>query len=123
MALPIIIAVGTPALFLMIQGLWIPFIFMVIISAFILHMFATTYYVIESECLKLYCGFLYRKTLPINSISRIVESTSLINGPATSFRRLEIFYNRFDSVLVSPANKEAFLKELISLNPAIDIDS
>jgi hypothetical protein len=41
------------------------------------------------------------------------------NTPALSMDRIEIFYNKFDSVIVSPESKLEFIAELTSLNPAI----
>jgi len=38
-----------------------------------------------------------------------------------SLDRLEIFYNRFDSVVISPEDKAGFIAELTKLNPEIEV--
>jgi hypothetical protein len=43
-----------------------------------------------------------------------------MSSPALSLDRIEIFYNKFDSVIISPKNKADFVAELKSINPAIE---
>jgi hypothetical protein len=47
-------------------------------------------------------------------------TAGLLCSPALSLDRIEIFYNKFDSVIASPENKADFVAELKSINPAIE---
>lgn len=66
-------------------------------------------------------SILMRKAINIQSVRKITKATSIILNSvfATSYDRLEIFYNKYDSVMVSPKNKEAFIKDLLEINPNI----
>ena len=94
------------------------------VAIFILHMFLTTYYLIEGIKLKIKCGLLFRQEIDIETIKRISETDSWISSPATSLDRLEIKYLRnkkVESVIVSPKDKSGFIKMLTELNPAIEV--
>lgn len=80
-----------------------------------------TYYTIEEDSLHIKSGFFFHKTLAIASIRKIEETNNIISSPAPSLDRLEIIYHKYDSVLISPADKEGFLKEMASLNPELQI--
>ena len=80
-----------------------------------------TYYTIEDDSLHIKSGFLYNKKIAIASIRKVEETNNIISSPAPSLDRLEIIFNKFDSVLISPADKEGFLKEMESLNPEVQI--
>lgn len=55
------------------------------------------------------------------SIRKIEETRNPISAPAPSLNRLEIFYNRFDSIVISPKDKPEFIANLIKLNPEIEV--
>lgn len=93
---------------------WIAIAILLPVILFVVHMFLTTKYTIEGDKLVIKCGFLYHKTIDINTIRRIAETNNLLSSPATSLDRLEILYGKFDSVLISPrrkANLSMTLKE------------
>lgn len=67
-------------------------------------------------------GCFYKKEINIHSIRKIEKTKSILNTPlATSFDRIEIFYNRYDSVMISPLDKEAFITDLKRINPRIEV--
>ncbi|MFD0989590.1 PH domain-containing protein [Mariniflexile jejuense] len=92
----------------------------VVVFSFIIHLFHNTEYVIDKEILKIKCGFFYKKQIEINKIKKITKTNTLMSSPAASFDRIEIYYNKFESVVVSPKDKQAFTERLIELNPNID---
>lgn len=92
------------------------------IIIFITHTFITTYYTIDNNLLIIKCGFLYKTTIDIQQIRKIRETNNPISSPATSIDRLEIFYEKNGSVLISPKHKMQFINELKSLNPDIEIN-
>lgn len=89
------------------------------IAAFVIHLFSTTYYQVDESVLKIRSGFLYNKSLPISSISKIEETFNPLSAPAISLDRLEVVYNGSDSVLISPKDKNGFITHLLKLNPSI----
>lgn len=91
--------------------------------ALTIHLVLTTHYVIDGQLLFIRSGFLHKITLEISTIRKIEETNNPISAPAVSFDRLEIFYNRFDTVLVSPKDKQGFIEDLIKINPSIVIKS
>lgn len=101
---------------------WVGFSLMAITSLFLLHLFVSTYYTIEGSQLKVRSGLLVNLGIEIGSISKVVKSNSFLSSPATSFDRIEIRYNKFDSVIISPADKSEFVRALKHLNPAIEVN-
>lgn len=88
---------------------------------FMIHLFSTTFYVIENEKLIIKCGFLINVSIDIQNIKKISESYNIMSSPALSFDRLEILYNKFDTILVSPKEKERFIVAIQKINPQIEI--
>ena len=43
------------------------------------------------------------------------------SAPANSFDRIEIIYNKFDSIIISPENKQQFIESLLVINPDIKV--
>jgi membrane protein YdbS with pleckstrin-like domain len=101
--------------------IWLGILFNLIIALFVTYTFTNTKYVIDSTKLQIKCGFLYNKTIPIQDIKRIEESRSPLSSPAASLDRLEIIYNKFDSILISPKEKKAFVEDMIKINSGIEV--
>lgn len=98
---------------------WPGLVVVICVALFIMHMFLTTYYQLNGEQLIIRCGFIINKTLAIRSITKIEETNNPASSPATSLDRLEIYYNKFDSVIISPKDKQGFITDLKTINPAI----
>lgn len=81
----------------------------------------TLRYIIDNECLTIKTRFLFNQKYSINSIRTIEKSKSIRAAAASSFDRLEIIYNKFDSILVSPENNQQFIEDLLSINPKIEV--
>ena len=92
-----------------------------ILFIFINYLIFTTQYTIHSNSKKLIIksGFLVQKSIEIENIKEIKKSKSWISSPALSVDRIEIFYNKYDSILISPKNKEEFIQQLQQINPNI----
>lgn len=117
--IPIGLILGGVLVFMIILGAWIGVIVIAVVLVFIIHMFATTYYTIDGTELKVRSGFLIHITIYINTITKIVPTRSILSAPAVSLDRLEIFYNKYDSVVVSPKDKEGFIAGLKAVNEGI----
>lgn len=100
---------------------WIGFAFILFVIAFIVQMYSTTFYSIENKKLLIKCGFFYNLSIEIESIKQISESYNIISSPAFSFDRLEILYNNFDTVLISPKEKLRFIEAIKKINPQTEI--
>ena len=71
----------------------------------------TTQYLVEDEILKIQSGP-FKWTIPITSISQVVETTNPRSSPALSLRRLEITYGESKTIMVSPKDREGFLEAI-----------
>lgn len=102
------------------NGIGIVVTFLVI--AFIADMFMRTHYTIDGDLLKIKCGFLYSKQIEIHQIKRISETNNALSAPAISLDRLEISYNKYDSILISPKQKQEFISDIKNINPGIEVN-
>jgi hypothetical protein len=59
--------------------------------------------------------------IDIHQIKRIEETNSPLSSPAASFDRIEITYNKFDSVIISPKEKLGFIQDILQINPSIEV--
>jgi hypothetical protein len=87
----------------------------------IVYFFVTTRYRISGRDLIIQMGWFNYSTISIDSIRSIEPSRSILSAPAPSLRRLEIKYNQWDSVLVSPCDQAGFNQCLMTINPNIQI--
>jgi hypothetical protein len=109
------------ACFMIAVNFWPNVILIVLIAAFIAHMTLTTYYQVDGTNLIIKCGFFYSSNVNITTIRKIRETRNPLSAPATSLDRLEIMYNKYDVVMISPKEKQAFIQQLTNLNPAIEV--
>jgi membrane protein YdbS with pleckstrin-like domain len=122
LVIPLVLILGT-VLFLTLneEPSWIGILILLPTILFVVHMFLTTNYTIESDELTIKCGFLYNKTIDIKTIKKITETNNPLSSPATSLDRLEINYGKFDTVLISPKKKKEFIENITTLNPNIEV--
>ena len=73
--------------------------------------FYSTQYLVEDEVLKIQSGP-FKWTIPITSISQVVETTNPRSSPALSLRRLEITYGESKIIMVSPKDHDGFLEAI-----------
>ena len=71
----------------------------------------------------MHCSFWVNRSITISSIKKIQETNNPLSAPAISLDRLEILYNQFDSIIISPKDKTSFVSHLIKLNPKIEYAS
>ncbi len=100
---------------------WLGLIVNVLLLIFIAHLFATTYYVIDGSFLNIKSSFLINKKIDINRIKKISETNNPLSAPAASLDRLEITYDEYGSILISPKDKSGFLDHITRLNPQIEV--
>ena len=98
---------------------WPGILFITPVFALVTYTLFTTRYVVEGENLTVKSGPFYNKIFSIKAFRKIVKTNSLITAPASSTDRIELFFNGYDSVVISPKDKDAFINHLKSINPAI----
>ncbi|RYY35126.1 MAG: hypothetical protein EOP46_11130 [Sphingobacteriaceae bacterium] len=89
-------------------------------TLFILSFFNTSYTITDNKTLKIKCSIFVNIEIAVSAIKRIEKTTSILSSPALSMDRIEIFYGKFDSVMISPKQKQELVAELKAINPAID---
>lgn len=112
---------GIPIFRLVSEKEWLGVFVMSSIFLVIVSFMKSFRYYIGNKTLMMKTAF-YRKEIEVSSIRKITALKNVLSTPfATSFDRLEIFYNKYDSVIVSPKNKEAFIKDLLGINAEIEV--
>lgn len=77
-----------------------------------------TRYIVTDSLLTIRAGPL-RWRVDVASIRAITPSDDPISSPACSLDRLEIAYGDNETILVSPADREGFLAEMMRVQPAL----
>ena len=88
---------------------------------FILYIVLSIQYKINDKILTVKAGFLVNTKIDIQKIKKIKKTFNPLSSPAASIDRLEICYNNGDFVLISPKNKDQFIKDLLEINPNIEV--
>ena len=123
LVIPIVLIFGVVLFFTINQNpSWSGIIIQILVFAFVVHLFSTTKYTIENENLKIKCGFIVNKTIDIQTIKKISETNNPLSSPATSLDRLEIFYGKYNSVIISPKLKKEFIEAIVSLNSSVEVE-
>ncbi|THF60729.1 PH domain-containing protein [Pseudothauera rhizosphaerae] len=73
-----------------------------------------TRYVLDAESLRVECGP-FRWQVPLTGITAVTPTSSFLSSPALSLDRLRIDYKPGASVMISPRDKEGFLRQLDAL--------
>lgn len=87
------------------------FLFMALPAIFIYVLYRATEYLIEDENLVVRGGIV-NATVPLAQIRTVRASHTLLSAPAFSFDRIEITYDRFNTVIISPDDKAGFVAAL-----------
>ena len=106
-----------------IEKKWMGLFIIILTSVFICYTFLSIKYTIEKENLNIKCGFLINRNIDIKTIQKVSETYNPLSSPAGSIDRLEIVYNTFDSIFISPKDKKAFIEDLKRISPSIEINS
>ena|SRR5699024_10519374 len=96
-------------------------IVMILIMIFLASTWFHTRSIIADDLLVISFGFVYKKTIPIQEITSIRSTKNPFSAPALSLKRLEINYEKYETILVSPKNRNGFLAELKKYNTTIQI--
>ncbi|GAA0323765.1 PH domain-containing protein [Oceanobacillus sp. FSL W7-1293] len=81
-----------------------------------------TKYIIARGVLEVRSGILKKKPIFIDKIHSIRFTKNPIAAPALSINRIEINYNQYDTILISPKNPKRFINEITKINPKIKVN-
>lgn len=84
--------------------------------------FSTVYWINEENQLRIKVGLMSNITIPVSEITSIKKTGSWLASPAASFDRIEIFYGKWNSVMISPERKKDLVSVLLNINPNIEVD-
>ena len=79
------------------------------------------YEITDNYMLKVRAGVFYNINVPIEHIHTIEKTNSILSAPASSLDRIELKYNKYDSVIISPRHRDLFIQELLKINPNIQV--
>ena len=104
-----------------VEGEWLGYLGVVLCLLFIVFISKSTRYIINENQLVVKCMFIVNDKIEISKIKRIEKTNSILSSPALSLDRMAIRYNKFDEVYISPKDKQAFVDDLLKINPEIDV--
>jgi hypothetical protein len=119
--IPIAIILTSAGILFTYQKTWPGLIVILLVSAFIAHVFLTTYYEVSKNILRIKCGILIDKTINIDTIKEIKETRNPVASPAVSLDRIRIIYNNYQNILISPKEKGELIDVLKGINPGIKV--
>lgn len=121
--LPLSFCLAAAEVFMIFQKIIIGEIAIGMLMIFLLYLFMDTFYEVTSDDkLKIKSGFFFQDEIYIKSIKKVRPIKDHRASPALSSDRLEIRYNRYGRVVISPDNKTEFIKELKEVNPRIRVE-
>ena len=85
-------------------------------------LFFSISYEVTDEVLTVTTFFFVKKSILIKDIKRIVESNNPLSSPAASLDRLEVYYGKYSSTIISPKHKMRFIEHLKRLSPSIQVE-
>lgn len=103
------------------KGDWTNSIILGVILILIVILFYSISYEIKEKVLVVKSFFWFKKIIPIDEITGIVETNNPISAPAASLNRLEVLYARHNSIIISPKDRMGFIRHLKELSPSIQV--
>ncbi|MEI2406308.1 PH domain-containing protein [Niallia taxi] len=91
----------------------------IMVPLFMLWMWFTTYYILNEENLIIKYGP-FKSTIPLQSINTVKKTNNPLSSPALSLKRVEIFYDKYNSVFISPVDRDEFIALLCKRFPQIE---
>ena len=64
---------------------------------------------------------IWKTKIPIQSIHKVYRTRMPLSSPALSLDRIGVVYNKYDEIFISPKEREEFIKELLKVNPNIEV--
>lgn len=119
----LVLILGSISAAMFLGRIWAGLAVIFVVSAFIIHLFSSTRYIIDKDQLMIKSGFTPNIIVKISTITKISSTNDISSAPATSLDRIEIRYNQSDRAVISPARKIVFITHLTTLNPGISVNT
>lgn len=121
LVIPLTIILGGTTILMALENAWPGLVINFTVIVFLWYTFTNTYYSINNGHLTVKCGFLVNETINIDSIKSLRETRNPLSSAAVSLDRLEVAYNKYDIVLISPKEKFEFIRHIQTINPNVEI--
>lgn len=120
--IPVALVLAALTIFMIVKGFWIGVVVSILVMLFLAYLYFDTVYEFKGDStLKIKSGFLYEKEIYIKSIKHIRPTRSHDASPALSGDRIEIQFNRYERVMISPDEQKEFIHRLKEINPRINV--
>lgn len=106
-------------LFFIVQKMWLGGVLLLPVFILILNLYFRTWYKVSDGKLHIRSGMFFDLTLYIESVTHITKTGNIMASPALSLDRLEVKYGKSSMVLISPVDRDRFIKNLLEYNPNI----
>lgn len=121
--LPVLLVLAGVGVYVVLNGIIAGEIAVGVVLVFVLYTCLDTFYTFTNDNkLRIKSGVFYNREIYIKSIRKIRPTRDHRASPALSSDRLEISYNRYGRVVVSPNKKSEFIRDLKEVNPRIRIE-
>ena len=103
------------------EKVWLGILFIFFYFIFVgIIWFRTRYIIVNNKLLLIRIGPYTHSRFDIEKIKSIKRTKTMFASPANSMDRIEILDRNANCVFISPNNKQAFVKELLKINPTIE---
>jgi len=116
-AIPVVIT----SVITVMDGDWATLLIHALVALFVGHLFFTTYYTVEGNTLTVKSSVLINIKIDIATIRKITETNNPLSSPALSLDRLWIDYGKNGAVMISPEDKEGFIRHILQINPSVEV--
>lgn len=109
-------------MYMFLQQPWYQAFILLPVQVIILPVYFRTYYRLHPvDGLTVTCGLFYRKTFDPGQLRSVKYTGNPVSSPALSLRRLELRFKNSESVIISPVNREDFIRELRRYNQDFEV--
>lgn len=118
--LPLALILISVEIIMLINHVWPQALLVVFVILFVIYLyFDTSYTITDNGKLIIKGGFLIKREIDIRFIKKVKATNNPLSAPAFSLDRIEVSYNRYDTVLISPEDKSEFIQQLKQFNSDI----
>lgn len=116
---PIALLLGVTYYLFIVNRIWLGMMVNSGLAFFILYLYFNTKYIVDEMTLVIRAGFFVHVSISIPDIERICATRNPLSAPAFSLDRIQLFYGKSKSVIISPQLKSIFVGHLQELNPRV----
>ncbi|MBU3676159.1 MAG: hypothetical protein FGM54_03125 [Chitinophagaceae bacterium] len=89
-------------------------------TGFLLYDYYKTHYRIENGILYIQSAW-FKSSIPVHEIRKIKRINSWLSAPATSNKRLELTYKKYNHIEISPSDVDGFIAAVKAENPGVEL--